>query len=152
MEDFENYASKMDELVSKIEAEDPYCTLLTGDFNAHLNDWWDGDEDDTYGIRTNQFFCENGFTQLVNQPTYITGTGKTCIDLVATDQPNFIMECDIHPSLHTNCHHNVNFVKLNVSIPLLPLITGFYGTTLGLTKQQYNAHYTITTGLEIWKH
>ena len=54
MEAFENYASKMDELVSKIEAEDPYCTLLTGDFNAHLNDWWDGDEDDTYGIRTNQ--------------------------------------------------------------------------------------------------
>ena len=120
MEAFENYASKMDELVAKIETENPYCTLLTGDLNAHLSDWWDGDEDDTYGIRTNQIFCENGFTQLVNQPTYITGTGNSCIDLVATDQPNFIMECDIHPSLHTNCHHNVNYVKLNVSIPPPP--------------------------------
>ena len=118
--EFDDYTLKMDELIKKIDSENSYCTILTGDFNAHHCGWWEGDTDDNFGIQTNQIFCQNGFEQLVKEPTYITGVGSSCIDLVATDQPNFVTECDLHPSLHTNCHHNVNFVKLNVNCPPPP--------------------------------
>lgn len=119
-DDFSIYIQNLNIILEKIDAENPYCTILAGDFNAHLNAWWEGDTDDTFGTSTQQIFNDNGFIQLVNQPTYLTQHGRTCIDLVATDQPNFIMDCDIHPSLHTNCHHQVNFVKLNISCPPPP--------------------------------
>ena len=55
-EEFDIYITKMNELLSNIESEDPYCTILTGDFNAHLSGWWEGDTDDNFGIMTNQTF------------------------------------------------------------------------------------------------
>jgi len=122
-EDFTTYSQNLNTILEKIESENPYCTILSGDFNAHFSGWWSGDTDDTFGTTTQQIFNNNGYTQLVNQPTYLTRHGRTCIDLVATDQPNFIMECDIHPSLHTNCHHQINFVKLNISCPPPPPYT-----------------------------
>ena len=135
--DFDNYILKMGELLTKIDSENSYCTILTGDFNAHYSGWLEGDTDDNFGIRTNQIFCQNGFEQLVNEPTYITGTGNSCIDLVATDQPNFITECDLHPSLHTNCHHNVNFAKLRLTAHPLPRTQDYSGTTDVQMRMQF---------------
>jgi len=41
-------------------------------------------------------------------------TSKHCIDLVATDQPNIIIKNEVAPSLHSNCSHQINFVKLDL--------------------------------------
>ena len=56
----------------------------------------------------------------MHEPTYVTDNFTSCIDLVITDQPNLFLECNIHPSLHSNCHHQINFVKVNVQCPPPP--------------------------------
>ena len=40
--------------------------------------------------------------------------------MIATDQPNLILSNEIHPSLHTNCHHQINAVNMNLKCPLPP--------------------------------
>ena len=64
--------------------------------------------------------------QTVNEPTNIVTrnittdnittatTSKHCIDLVATDQPNIIIKNEVAPSLHSNCSHQINLVKLDL--------------------------------------
>ena len=38
----------------------------------------------------------------------------SCIDLISTDQPNYIIDCGTHSSLNKNCHHQITFCKLNL--------------------------------------
>ena len=64
-----------------------------------------------------EIFEKNNLYQTVDQPTYIIGESKTCIDLVCTDQPNLITSNEIHPFLHNTCHHQVNYVRLNLRCP-----------------------------------
>ena len=118
--EFDTFSTNFSELMSKIKAESPYCTLVTGDFNSHNHSWYHGDKSDNYGITMQNIFEDHGLSQLVDQPTYITGNSKTCIDLVATDQPNLIINNEIHPSLHSTCHHQINYVKLNLKCPPPP--------------------------------
>ena len=118
--DFIDYSTKFDELLSKINAEVPYCTVVTGDFNSHNNAWFNGDKSDNFGTTMQDIFNTRGLSQLVDKPTYITDNANTCIDLVATDQPNLIMNNEIHPSLHTYCHHQMNYVRLNLKCPPTP--------------------------------
>ena len=50
----------------------------------------------------------------------MVGNSKSCIDLVLTDQPNLVINCEIILSLHTNCHHQINHVTLNIRSPPPP--------------------------------
>ena len=42
------------------------------------------------------------------------------IDLIFTDQPNLIVDSGVHPSSHSNCHHQITYFKLNISIEYPP--------------------------------
>ena len=44
----------------------------------------------------------------------------SCIDLIFTDQPNLIVDSGAHPSLHSNCHHQITYCKLNLNIEYPP--------------------------------
>ena len=54
----------------------------------------------------------------------MVGDSKSCIDLVLTDQPNLVINCEIIPSLHSNCHHHINHVILNIRSPPPPPFSG----------------------------
>ena len=118
--EFETFTQKLDELFTNIEKENPYMMFTCGDFNAHSATWWRGDKSDNFGTTIQQLFDDHLLTQTVHQPTFLTNNCRTCIDLVATDQPNLILSNEVHPSLHTTCHHQVNFVKVNLKCPPPP--------------------------------
>jgi hypothetical protein len=106
--------------LDKIKAENPYCITIGRDFNAHLKDWYEDGISDTVGVHLQRVFDDHGITQLVNQPTYIVNNTNTCVDLFATDQPNLVLSNEIHPSLHPNCHHQINYTKLSLNCPPPP--------------------------------
>jgi len=147
-EQFRNFIDKFDEMMDKINSENPYCIIVTGDFNAHLKEWWKGDKTDNFGTSIQSIFNNYGITQLVHQPTYIINNTKTCIDLVATDQPNLFLTNEIHPSLHTNCHHQLNFSKLSLKCPPPFLLKEEFGIIPVPTSLPSKVHCTITTGNE----
>ena len=41
-----------------------------------------------------------------------------------TSQPNLVVESDVHPSLHPNCHHQRVFAKVNLMISYPPPYSG----------------------------
>ena len=61
---------------------------------------------------TSQF----GLSQIINEASRNLETSSSCIDLIFTTQPNFVIESGVHPSLHPNCHHQIVFAKINLKI------------------------------------
>ena len=106
-------------MIETAKSENPHCLILMGDFNAHLKRWY-GELDDVFGKKFQDLFSRHSLAQLVNQPTYITSIAKTCIDLIVTDQENLVQSLEIHPSIHSTCHHQVVFSKLNINCPPPP--------------------------------
>jgi len=110
----ETYLEKLNEIMEQIRLETPYCTFLLGDVNGHNKKWYQGDKSDKIGQSIQEIFDNFGFTQMVNQPTYLINNCKTLVDIFATNQPNLVTSNEIHPSQHEKCHHQVNFVKINL--------------------------------------
>ena len=61
----------------------------------------------------------HGFKQIISDPTHILPQASSCIDLI-TDQPNYVIDCGTHPSLHPSCHHQITFCKLNLKVEYSP--------------------------------
>ena len=59
-------------------------------------------------------------TQLIAEPIHVLENSSSCIDLIFTNQPNLIMDSGVHPSLHSKCHHQVIYTKLNFQIEYPP--------------------------------
>ena len=50
----------------------------------------------------------------------LTGS-SSCIDLIFKNQPNFVIDSGVYPSLHPNSHHQIAFSKLSLKIEYPPL-------------------------------
>ena len=80
-----------------------------GDFNARTSVWWIKDKTKIERTQLKSLTTVHGFHYF----HYIT---IICIDLIFTDQPNLIVDSGVQPSLHSICHHQVTYCKLNLSI------------------------------------
>lgn len=65
--------------------------------------------------------CSYGFSQLIFYSTHLLQNASSRIDLVFTNQPNFVIESAAHPLLHPNHHHQIVFSKRNLKIENPPL-------------------------------
>ena len=122
-EEFDNFTTNFELMLSKMHAENPFCVIITGDFNCRSTQWWENDIDNNEGRLFEPLSSDNGLYQLISEPTHLMGDSKSCIDLIFTDQPNLIIESGVHPSLHEQCHHQIVYGKLSVSNIALPPYT-----------------------------
>ena len=119
--EFDNFTLNFELLLSKIHAENPFCVVITGDFNCRSTQWWAKDIENSEGKEFEPLTSDLGLHQLISEPTHLMGDSKSCIDLIFTDQPNLIVESGVHPSLHEQCHHQIVYGKVSVSsIPVPP--------------------------------
>ena len=103
-----------------MHTENPFCVIITGDFNCRSTQWWESDIESNEGGLFEPITADNGLHQLISEPTHLMGDSKSCIDLTLTDQPKLIIESGVHPSLHEQCHHQIVYGKLSVSNIALP--------------------------------
>ena len=61
--------------------------------------------------------------QLIAEPTHVLENFSSCIDLIFMNQPNLIMDAGVYPSLHSKCHHQVIYAKLNLQTQYPPPYT-----------------------------
>ena len=113
-QEFDNFMINFEQLLSKISAEEPYAVIITGDFDCHSPQWWEGDNKNDEEKQFEPLTSDLGLHQLVSGPTHMIGQSKSCNDLILTDQPNLFIESGIHPSLHEQCHHQIIHAKLSV--------------------------------------
>ena len=119
-EEFDNFTIHFELMLSKMHAENPFCVIITGDFNCRSTQWWENDTENNEGKIFEPLSSDNGLHQLIAEPTHLMGDSKSCIDLIFTDQPNLFVESGVHPSLHEQCHHQIVHGKLSVSNIALP--------------------------------
>ena len=102
-------------MLSKMHAENPFCIIVTGDFNCRSTQWWQNDSENNEGRLFEPITADLGLHQLISEPTHLMGDSKSCIDLIFTDQPNLVVDTGVHPSLHEQFHHQIVYGKLSVS-------------------------------------
>ena len=107
-----NFESTLD----KIHENNPFITVVLGDFNSKSSNWCEADVNALEGSKIDTITSSYGLNQLIQEPTYILNSSSSCIDLFFTSQPNLVMESGIHSSLHSNFHHQIVFAKFNLSI------------------------------------
>ena len=98
-------------MLSAMSTKEPYCIIITGDFNCRSPHWREDEHENDEGKIFETFTAELGLQQLVCKPTHFIGESKTCLDLIFTNQPNLFLETGVHPALHKQCHHVV-FAKI----------------------------------------
>ena len=94
----------------------PFLIVLIGDLNAKSKNWYSHDKTSHEGNEIENVTAQFGLQQIIKGPTHISNTSSSCIDLIFMSQPNLVPDFGIHSSLHSNCHHQIVFVKFNLHI------------------------------------
>ena len=113
-------------MLQEIRAFKPDFSIILGDFNARSKSRWKSDIDTIEGTKIDAVTSSYVLQQLISQPTHLLANSSSCIDLIFTDQPSLVVDCGTHPSLHSNCHHQIVYCKLDLKI-VLHLIRGVSG-------------------------
>jgi hypothetical protein len=71
--------------------------ILIDDFNAKRKHWFTGQPNSAMGSKLYDFVHRNNKVQFIKEPTRVTETGRSLLDLVITDAPCKIIECGVGP-------------------------------------------------------
>ena len=115
-EKLKNLLSNFETMLSDTTTNNALFVIL-GVFNARSLVWWLNDKNTAKGMKVTTV---HGFHQLISQPTHLMPQSSSCIDLIFTDQPNLLVDSGVHPSLHSNCHHQITYCKLDINIKYPP--------------------------------
>ena len=116
-DEFENFCLKFDLLLSKINDEFPLCSVITGDFNAPCSRWWKNDITNLTGEEIETLTSSaGGYAQIIDKPTHIINNSMSKFKF-----KNIISNHGVDVSIFDKCHHNINFGKIDIPVPLLPI-------------------------------
>ena len=137
--EFESFLSGFEDMLSSVLFSKSQFTVILGDFNARSSSWWSNDITNPNGILIDSLTTTHGFKQLISDATHILSQSLSCIDLIFTDQPNYVIDCGTHPFLNQNCHHQITFCKLNLKVEYPPpyqrLVWNFKKSNNGAIKR-----------------
>ena len=110
-DEFQKFKSNLE-----INLDNPFFTVMIGDFNAKSSNWYLNDVTSFEGSQIEFLVSQFVMSQVINELTHILDNSKSCINLMFPPQPNMIMDCGVHPSLHSNCHHQIIYAKFDLKI------------------------------------
>ena len=115
-DEFDEFLRGFEGVIDYINQYNPYFTLITGDFNARCNRWWENDSNNTEGVSIDNLTPSHGLKQLIAEPTNILPTSSSCTDLLFANQSNMVVNSGVFPSIHQSCHYKIVFAKVNLKI------------------------------------
>ena len=112
----QEFKSNLEINLDALSANNPFLTVMIGDFNAKSSKWYLNDVTSFEGSQIEFLASQFAMSQVINEPTHILDNSKSCIDLIFTSQPNMIMDSGVHPSLHSNFHHQIIYAKFDLKV------------------------------------
>ena len=112
-DEFDNFLNNLNLTLESVIQRNPFLTVVIGDFNARPSKYWSHDKTTQEGIRLEKLFLQYALSQVINKPTHFSHNSNSYIDLLFTSQNNLITDSGVHPSLHSTCHHQIIYGKLN---------------------------------------
>ena len=122
--EFESFLSGFEDMLSSVLFSKSQFTVILGDFNARSSSCWSNDITNPNSNLIDSLTTTHGFKQLISDATHILPQSLSCIDLIFTDQLNYVIDCGTHPSFNENCHHQITFCKLNLKVEYPPPYQG----------------------------
>ena len=119
-DEFEKFIDNLELNLETLCQNNPFLIVLIGDLNAKSKNWYSHDKTSHEGNEIENVTAQFGLQQIIKEPTHISNTSSSCIDLIFTSQPNLITDSGVHSSLHSNCHHQIVFAKFNLHIVYPP--------------------------------
>ena len=119
-DDFEAFANSFELHIDTVTANNTFLTVVLGDFNTKSNLWCKDDETTYEGSKIDGITSTFRLQQIIIEATHIIADSSFWIHLIFTSEPNLAMESMVHSSLHPNCHHQINYAKLNLKIHYPP--------------------------------
>ena len=102
--------------IDNIEKNNPYVSLILGDFNAKNTNWW-GNINDYQGTQIDQIAGMYGYSQIITEATnFEPHCEPSCIDLIFCSQPNLVQKSGTYASLFERCHHQIIFAEINFKV------------------------------------
>ena len=111
-----SFLSNFEQLLNDINKRKPSSSVITRDFNAISSSRSANDINTTEGSKLHSFTSSNGFSQLINEPTFIEINSSLCIDLIFVDQPSLSVNTGVHTTFDPNCHHQIVHSSSNLNI------------------------------------
>ena len=99
--------------MESITQKNPFLIMVIGNLNTRSSKWWTDNKTTEEGLKIENLLSQFSLSQVINKPTHISQNFSSCIDLLFTNQENLITDSGIHPSLHSNCHHQIIYGKFN---------------------------------------
>ena len=138
--EFESFLSGLEDLLSNVLCSKSQFTVALGDLNARSPAWWSEGITTLHGTQIDSLMTTHGFKQTISDPTHILPNSSSCIDLIFTDQPNYVIDSGTHP-LHPNCYHQITFCQLNLKVDYPPpyerLVWNFKKSNNDAIKKSY---------------
>ena len=115
-DEFQEFKSNLEINLDVLSANNPFLTVMIGDFNAKSSNWYLNDVTSFEGSQIEFLASQFAMSQVINEPTNILDNSKSCIDLMCTSQPNLITDSGVHPSLYSNYHHQIIYPELDLKV------------------------------------
>ena len=107
-----NFLLNFEQALCDIIARNLFSVLIIGYFSARAAKWWRNDTAPSEGTKMDSITNSYGFSQIISDPTHVLSNSFSCINLILKSQLKLVIESRVHPSLHTNCHHQIVFANL----------------------------------------
>ena len=98
--EFESFLSGFEDMLSSVLFSKSQFTVILSDFNARSLIWWSHDINNLNGTLIDSLTTANSFKQLISDATHILPESMSCIDLIFTDQSNYVIDCGAQPCVH----------------------------------------------------
>ena len=90
--EFEFFLSSLEDLLSIILCSKSQFTIILDDFNPRLSEWWSKDNATLHATQIDFLTTTYGFKVLISDTTHILLQPLPCIDLILTDQTNYLTD------------------------------------------------------------
>ena len=117
-DEFENFCSELNLLLTSRNNNQPACSVLLGEFNAKCSKWCSSDKNNIAGLEIDNITIMAVYSQLINKPTLFINETSSFIDLIFSSNVSFIRNYGIEQSIYEKCHHNITYDTHDFNVPL----------------------------------
>ena len=120
-DEFGSFINNLQKLIANIYSRKADFVLMIGDFHAKSYKWSINDTTTPEGDQLESITSLYRMKQIISEPSHTLQHSSSCIDLIFTNQPNIVMDSRVDSPLHSKCHHEIIYSKLNLKIVYPPL-------------------------------
>jgi hypothetical protein len=123
--DIREFMDYLERSIDAINQSSALSIIITGDFNAKSNQWYDGQGNNVLGIKLFDFVAQYNMVQLVSEPTRVKDNTLSLIDLIITDSPARVTDHGVSPAIFRSDHYLI-WATLDFRAPKRSFVKQFY--------------------------